>query len=653
MRVVRGDGAALVDGARLSLEAGQARGLVGESGSGKTLLALASLGLLPSGLKLESGEVRFGGEGVAREALPGLRGRKVAMVMQEPLSALNPVLTVGAQIAEVFEVNGADRAGAKRRAVELLERVGIADAPARYRAYPHQLSGGMRQRALIAAALACEPQVLIADEPTTALDVTVQAQILALLDAQRRERGLALVLILARPRAGGAVVRAGLGALLGQGGGRGSGGRGARAAAPPVHGGAAEGAAGVGCAGEAGGDSGGGASARSPAVGLSLPRPVRERRRRLRARAGAVARRAPLRVSPPGARSLSPPRCAQVPSPAGGRGWREAPGEGGPLHPSDPLTAIHRAAPPPSYPPRVLYEVTDLGLTYPSAHGRLTALEGISLTLARGETLGIVGESGAGKSTLVRALLGFARPDRGTVRFGGVDLFAATPAELKGFRRRVQPVFQDPASSLDPLQPVRSVLREPLEIIGLPTDPEARIQALLAAIGLDATYLERRPHELSAGQRQRVCIARALAVEPECLLLDEPVSALDVSVQAQILTLLEQLKTARGLSYVVVSHDLAVVAHLATRVAVLYGGRLVEDGPARVVLERPTHPYTRALLAAARSRHDALAGDPPSPFSRPSGCIFRSRCPKAFDRCAEPPPLREVEPGHRAACWLD
>ncbi len=302
----------------------------------------------------------------------------------------------------------------------------------------------------------------------------------------------------------------------------------------------------------------------------------------------------------------------------------------------------------------MLYEVTDLSVTFPGAHGRLVALEGVSLSLTRGETLGIVGESGAGKSTLVRVLLGFTRPDSGEVRFGGVSLATATAAEQRAFRRRVQPVFQDPASSLDPLQPVRSVLREPLEITGIPADADARIRGLLTAIGLDDTYLARRPHELSAGQRQRLCIARALAVEPECLLLDEPVSALDVSVQAQILNLLAELKQARGLSYVIVSHDLAVVAHLATRVAVLYGGRLVEDGPATEVLERPRHPYTKALLAAARSRHDALQGDPPSPFTRPSGCVFRSRCPVAIDRCASAsPPLREVAPGHRAACLLE
>jgi len=250
-------------------------------------------------------------------------------------------------------------------------------------------------------------------------------------------------------------------------------------------------------------------------------------------------------------------------------------------------------------------------------------------------------------------LLGFVRPDRGTVRFEGVELARATTPQLRAFRRKVQPVFQDPASSLDPLQPVGSVLKEPLEIAGLDADAPARIKSLLASIGMDETFLQRRPHELSAGQRQRLCIARALAVEPQVLLLDEPVSSLDVSVQAQILALLEQLRAARGLSYVIVSHDLAVVAQLSTRVAVLYGGRLVEDGPAQVVLERPHHPYTRALLAAAKSRAEALKGEPPSPFERPSGCVFRSRCAFAFDRCGTSPELRELSPKHRAACWLE
>ncbi|MFT3842947.1 MAG: ABC transporter ATP-binding protein [Myxococcaceae bacterium] len=281
----------------------------------------------------------------------------------------------------------------------------------------------------------------------------------------------------------------------------------------------------------------------------------------------------------------------------------------------------------------MLYEVTDLSVSYGKTH----ALEGVSLTLDRGETLGIVGESGAGKSTLVRTLLGFITPTRGTVRF-------------EGDRRKVQPVFQDPASSLDPLQSAGSVLREALEIAGLTADAPARIKALLEAIGFDESFLPRKPHQLSAGQKQRLCIARALAVEPQVLLLDEPVSSLDVSVQAQILTLLEQLRAARGLSYVIVSHDLAVVAQLATRVAVLYGGRLVEDGPSGTVLTAPHHPYTRALLTAAKSRRDALKGEPPSPFDRPTGCVFRSRCPSAFERCTEAPPLTGDK--HRSACWL-
>jgi oligopeptide/dipeptide ABC transporter ATP-binding protein len=309
-----------------------------------------------------------------------------------------------------------------------------------------------------------------------------------------------------------------------------------------------------------------------------------------------------------------------------------------------------------------LVEASDVTVGYDTAAGRVRAVEQVSLSIARGETLGLVGESGSGKSSLGRALLGLCPVEQGTITFDGIALGALPQRELKRLRRRLQPVFQDPAAALDPRMSIGDTLAEALTVRGQLSRPErtAQIEQLLTTIGLPADSAGRWPHAFSAGQRQRLCIARALAVEPEFLMLDEPVSALDVSVQAQIINLLLELQRRRGLTYLFISHDLGVVAHLATRVAVMYAGRIVELGPTEAVLSRPTHPYTRALIASlpARSPEDrgqrlALAGEPPSLLHRPPGCPFHPRCPLAVETCRQQlPALRQVGEDHFAACPL-
>ncbi|BAJ27681.1 MULTISPECIES: ABC transporter ATP-binding protein [Kitasatospora] len=570
---VEAAGAEVVHGVDLTVRPGEILGLVGESGSGKTLTALAVNRMLPPRCRTTAGTVRFGGTDLLALDEPGMRavrGRRIGMVFQDPLAYLNPRTPVGRQLAEAALVHGAGRAAAKARALELLDQVGIAEATRRYRDRPHEFSGGMRQRVLIAMAMANRPELLIADEPTTALDPTTRVGILDLLVRLRDETGTAVLLI---THDLGTVARS----------------------CDTVQ---------VTYAGRT--------AERAPAASL-LARP------RHRYTAGLLAG-VPRLDTPPGhpltvipgrppAAGEQPPGCAfaaRCPAATercadGQPGWTGDPADGFACHhPADglpaqaPSTPFLRKAVAPEAAEAVLV-ADDLTVRY--GRRRPPALEGVSLRAAPGRAVGVIGESGSGKSTLARALLGLLRPQSGTVRVGGRGWDEVGRAEERALRRRVQFVFQDPYASLSPRMTVREALAEPPAAHGLADAPGP--ERLCELVGLPETVLDARPHRLSGGQRQRVAIARALSVGPEVLVADEPTSALDVSVQAQILNLFGELRERTGVGLVFVSHDLALVRHLCDEVLVLRGGRVVEHGPAAELFAAPAHPYTRELLAAA------------------------------------------------------
>ncbi|MFK0295194.1 dipeptide ABC transporter ATP-binding protein [Streptomyces sp. NPDC090442] len=646
-----------VRGVDLTLHRGEVLGLVGESGSGKSTVALAAMGLLPDTART-TGSVTLGDTelvGASDAALSRLRGRRIGMVFQDPLSALTPVHRVGDQIAEAIRTHhDVPRAHARRRAVELLDLVGIPDPTARAAAYPHEFSGGMRQRALIAMAVANEPEVLLADEPTTALDVTVQAQVLDVLRTAQRATGAALLL-----------VSHDLGVIAGM----------ADRVAVLYAGRVVE----TGPAAELF------ATPRMPyTMGLlgAVPRLDAEEETssvRTEVTSTRLPRTPliPIPGSPPAPYEL-PAGCAFAPRcPLADDACRTAEPAllpvGAGRTPESPLAACVQAdriaergltatdvypqpspsaagsAPTPAPDrddnPVAVLKVTGLARTFPVFKGgvfrrrvgSVYAVDGVELDLRRGETLGLVGESGSGKSTALMEILGLTAPEGGTVEVLGQDTRSLDRAARKRLRGEVQIVFQDPLSSLDPRLPVGEIIAEPLRAQGADRSHiAARVPELLRLVGLSPEHADRHPHAFSGGQRQRIGIARALSVEPRLLVLDEPVSALDVSVQAGILNLLAELRAALGLSYLFVSHDLSVVRHIADRVSVMYLGRTVEHGPVERVFGAPRHPYTRALLSAVplpdpvrerRRERILLAGDPPSPTRRPTGCGFRGRCP--------------------------
>jgi peptide/nickel transport system ATP-binding protein len=490
-----------VDGLSFRLEEGAALALVGESGSGKSTVAAALLGLhRGTGARVE-GTVEVAGTDVQRapeEELRRLRGGQAAMVFQDPLSSLDPYYAIGDQIAEVYRVHTrASRRAARARAVEVLDRVGIPDAARRSRSRPHEFSGGMRQRALIAMALACEPRLLIADEPTTALDVTVQAQVLDLLHTLRAETGMGLLLV--------------------------------------TH------------------DVGVAAESVDEVLVMRHGRAVEH---------GPVAA-----VLGAPAQPYTRDLLAAVPR----------------------LDAPRKAS---SAPEEVVLEAAGLGREFGRGKRKVTAVDDVSLTLRRGETLGIVGESGSGKTTLGRMLVGLLEPTAGSLSFEGRAHPGVNPA--------VQMVFQDPVSSLNPRRSVGEAVADPLRARGERQEKRIRerVGELLERVGLEAAHYDRYPHEFSGGQRQRVGIARALAAEPRVIVCDEPVSALDVTTQAHVVALLGELQRELGLALVFVAHDLAVVRQVSDRVVVMRRGRIVEEGPVEEVYESPRDPYTRQLLTA-------------------------------------------------------
>ncbi|MGM7666858.1 ABC transporter ATP-binding protein [Microbacterium sp. A93] len=519
------------EGISLSLEAGRTLAIVGESGSGKSTTAMAAIGLLPGNGRITAGSVRFNGQDLVRlpeSRMRTIRGRQIGLVPQDPISNLNPVSRIGTQIAETLLTHRlTTRHDVDAAVVEVMERAGIPEAARRAKQYPHELSGGLRQRALIAIALACRPQLLIADEPTSALDVTVQQVILDQIGQMTRELGTAVLLIthdlgLAAERAHDLVV---------------------------MH---------RGTVVESG-----------PAAEL-MEDPQHPYTQALIKAAPSVAA---VRLVP------------------GAGGAKGAGGAGG--------AAGAGGAGPSSAPP--LVTITDLTKTYPQ-RGRedFYAAKDVSLEIPRGTTVSIVGESGSGKTTTARMLLKVIEPTSGSISFDGRDVLTLDRAGLRDFRQRVQTIFQDPYSSLNPMFTVGRIIEEPLVAYrrGGPGERRARVAELMDQVALPADLIRRYPAELSGGQRQRVAIARALALKPELIVCDEPVSALDVLVQAQILDLLRGLQEELGLSYLFISHDLAVVRLISDYVCVMKDGELVEAATSEEIFTRPRHPYTRTLLAS-------------------------------------------------------
>jgi len=576
-------------GLSLDVMRGRTLALVGESGSGKSVTAQAIMGILPVAASITRGKILFRdtseGTDIARldtegSAMRAIRGQRIAMIFQEPMTCLSPLHTIGDQIGEALRIHtGADRREADARTQEALARVGFPDPKRALKTYPFELSGGLRQRAMIAMALILKPALLVADEPTTALDVTTQAQILALLARLQDETGMAILLI--------------------------------------TH------------------DLGVVANIAHDVAVLYRGRLVEAGPRDTVMRApGHAYLKALLHAVPR---------------------FDMAPGER--LTPIRPARAEIPPVQPREKPAGPLLRVENVSKRYTLRSGRLwqkpkivQAVSEVSLSLAAGETLGLVGESGSGKTTVSKMIMRALEPDSGRILFddgsGARDVHGLTGDALFAYRRTVQFVFQDPYASLDPRMTVRQILSEPMEIHGIPApERRARCRELMAMVGLEASGLGRYPHAFSGGQRQRIGIARALAPRPRLLVLDEPVSALDVSVQAQILNLLKDLQAALGLSYLIVSHNLAVIDYMADTISVMCRGRIVEEAPRAALFRRPVHPYTQALLAAVPDPSldhpldfAAITGDQNDP----------SRWAAPYRLAAdEAGVMRAIEPGHR------
>jgi len=671
-----------VDGVSFSVGAGECVGLVGESGCGKSTTGLSIMKLLPPVGHVVAGSIKLNGRDLgplSEGEMRRVRGDDVAMIFQDPMTSLNPTWTIGRQIAEAYRLHhDCTQAEAMARAREVLELVGLPRPAERLNAYPHQLSGGLRQRVMIAMALVNSPKLLIADEPTTALDVTIQAQILDLIDSLRRDFQMAVILITHD-----------LGVIAAR----------ANRVMVMYAGKIAEGAE----TGELF------ASMRHPyteALFRSIPRFDQDRSQALFSIPGLPP---DLMTPPPGCRFAprcrnAQPRCTQEEPLLAPETEGERPGAGverteTPAEASDvragghvfacfyPVEAsaeedraqsilVNERAPDaapvaePVAKGEVLLSLKNVVKEFPVTAGAvmqrkigtLKAVSDVSFDVHRGETFGLVGESGCGKTTIGWLVTALHRPTSGEIRFNGQDVSSLRWRDLRRARRDLQLMFQDPYASLDPRMRVGPTIREPLNIqsVGSRADRSKRVAELLAEVGLSPKAAGLYPHEFSGGQRQRIGLARALALNPKLIVADEPVSALDVSIQAQILNLMRGLQEDHELTYVVISHDLAVVRYLADTIGVMYLGKLVEIGPADDVYERPAHPYTRGLIDAVpipdpvleKQRETiAVRGELPSALNPPSGCRFRTRCPLAQDLCAEvEPPLRSFGGAHRAAC---
>jgi peptide/nickel transport system ATP-binding protein len=648
-----------VDGVSLHVEPGETLGIVGESGCGKTMTALSIMNLLPTGGHITGGSILLDGQEISAftvDDMRRIRGNEIGMIFQDPLTSLNPTMTVGKQIAEAVKLHrSASTEQAMERAAEVLNLVGLPQAKERINEYPHQFSGGMRQRVMIAMALACEPKLLIADEPTTALDVTIQKQILELIDDLRLRLGMSVIL-----------VTHDLGVIAGR----------ADRVAVMYAGKIAETTDTATLFG----------NPRHPyteALFQSLPDKAAETKERLYSIPGLP----PDLMNPPTGCRFAP-RCryatdkcrAEAPElggeavghryacffPVGEPEWsrtRTTVEHVGPPMPE--LSAPDGTAAEPLL--SVEHLVKDFPVTKGAVLqrrvGSVSAVADVSFAIRPGHTLGLVGESGCGKTTIGRLVVGLETPTAGAINFGGKDLSKSSGREYRRERRDIQLMFQDAYASLDPRMRAGSVLAEPLVVqgIGSRSERQKRVQEMLDHVGLPSTATERYPHEFSGGQRQRLGFARALILSPKLIVADEPVSALDVSIQAQILNMMRDLQRDFGLTYLFISHDLAVVRYLSSQIGVMYLGKLVEIGGADDVYLRPAHPYTKGLLDSApvadpgaeQAKVKAgITGELPSAIHPPSGCRFRTRCPLAQDLCAEvEPQLRPFAgTGHMAAC---
>ncbi len=646
-----------LSGVDLHVNPGETLGIVGESGSGKTMTALSLMGLLPQGGSVSSGQIILDGQDLTKLALKEkrkLRGTKVGMIFQDPLTSLNPTMKIGLQVCEPLRVHEKlSKKEALERAVEILKRVGMPRPEVVINNYPHQLSGGMRQRVMIAMALVCKPRILIADEPTTALDVTTQMQILDLIDELRDEYQMGVILIthdlgvvaghtdrVAVMYAGRIVETAPTKTLFTE----------------PKH-------------------------RYTSSLMAALPERALAAGTKLFSIPGAPPS---LTNLPKGCRFAA--RCLWATNECRA-GYPDLSGDDThtfscfhPVQEGDESPAALQAKldtqkngdeagaqQAPLVSSKVLLDVKEASREYESAgsgffkrdKGVVSAVDRVSITVKKGETYGLVGESGCGKSTMGRLIAGLERPSGGAIELDGRDLATLKGRDAVTIHRDVQMMFQDSYAAMDPRMRIDQILAEPMSIqkTGNARQIAERIMEIIEQVGLTEEILDRYPHEFSGGQLQRIGFARSLTLAPDLIVADEPVSALDVSVQAQVLNLMKDLQAELGLSYLFISHDLAVVQYMADRIGVMYLGRIVEEGPAKEVVENPKHPYTKALIDSIpvpdpEFSHDdraiKLTGEPPSAVNPPEGCRFRPRCPFAGEECKIQPALTDER--HRVAC---
>lgn len=644
-----------LSGVDLHVNPGETLGIVGESGSGKTMTALSLMGLLPQGGKVSSGSIILDGQDLTQLPLKEkrkLRGTKVGMIFQDPLTSLNPTMKIGLQVCEPLRVHEKlSKREALARAVEILKRVGMPRPEVVINNYPHQLSGGMRQRVMIAMALVCKPRILIADEPTTALDVTTQMQILDLIDELRDEYKMGVILIthdlgvvaghtdrVAVMYAGRIVETAPTKTLFTE----------------PKH-------------------------RYTSSLMAALPERALAAGTKLFSIPGAPPS---LTNLPVGCRFAA--RCLWATDECRA-GYPDLSGDDThtfscfhPVQEGDESPAVLQgkldststeaaATDAPQISHEVLLDVKEASREYESAgsgffkreKGVVSAVDRVSITVKKGETYGLVGESGCGKSTVGRLIAGLEPPSGGAIELDGRDLATLKGRDAVRIHRDVQMMFQDSYAAMDPRMRIDQILAEPMSIqkTGNARQIAERIMEILEQVGLTEEVLDRYPHEFSGGQLQRLGFARSLTLAPDLIVADEPVSALDVSVQAQVLNLMKDLQQELGLSYLFISHDLAVVQYMADRIGVMYLGRIVEEGPAHEVVKNPKHPYTKALIDSIpvpdpEFKHDEsaikLTGEPPSAVNPPEGCRFRPRCPFAGEECKVQPMLTDET--HRVAC---